>query len=371
MPHHLGVETTVRSRPIPAADYSRQPFILAWELTRACNLACVHCRAAAQLRHHPDELTTDEIFRVIDDIADFDVPPTVILTGGDPMRRRDLIPIIRRLSERGIRSALTPAGTPIASHARLTAAKDAGLSLIAVSIDGPDAKSHDEFRQVRGSFDWTLGIIKTVHELGLPLQMHTTLSRRTIDIMPTMADLADELGAKVWAVFCLVPTGRAGIEDEITAEEYEEVFTWLTERSKTASWQLKLTEGYHYRRVQAQLAGGSIRIGGAGAGRAPLPVNSGNGFCFISHLGDVAPSGFLPVNVGNVRERSIVDLYQNDPVFRALRDPDQLKGKCGACAYRTICGGSRSRAYAHTGDYLESDPACAYQPPGYVETVSA
>lgn len=359
------VSTAIRPNFSTEADYSRQPFIMAWELTRACNLACVHCRAEAQLRRHPGELTTAEAFHLLDDIATFDVPPTVILTGGDPMRRRDLIPIIEHASSRGIRTALTPAGTPIASPERLTAARDAGLSLIAVSLDGPDAISHDAFRQVRGSFLWSMGIIQTAHALGLRLQLHTTLSKRTLEFLPEMADLADELGAAVWAVFCLVPTGRAQFEDEITAEEYEQVFEWLVERSERARWQLKLTEGYHYRRVQARLAGGFPAggpLGGAGAGRAPKPVNAGNGFCFISHLGDVAPSGFLPIYVGNVRESSIVDLYRNDPVFRSLRDPDQLKGKCGVCRFRAICGGSRSRAYAHTGDYLESDPACAYQP---------
>lgn len=353
----------VRKHP-PVADYAMQPFILAWELTRACNLACVHCRAEAQLRSHPDELTTEEAFAVLDDIAGFDVPPIVILTGGDPMRRRDLIPIIKHATERGIRTALTPAGTRIASPTRLRVARDAGLSLIAVSLDGPDAQSHDSFRRVRGSFNWTMGIIETAHDLDIPLQMHTTLSRRTLDLMPQMADLADELGAAVWAVFCLVPTGRAGIEDEITADEYEDVFTWLAERSLTSNWQLKLTEGYHYRRVLAQLPADSParKLTGSGRGRAPLPVNAGKGFCFISHVGDVAPSGFLPINVGNVRQDSIVDLYRNDPVFRSLRDPEMLKGKCGRCRFKYVCGGSRSRAFAHTGDYLESDPACSYQP---------
>lgn len=345
---------------VASVDYSLQPFILAWELTRACNLACVHCRAEAQLRKHPQELTSEEAFQLIDDIAGFSTPPTVILTGGDPMRRRDLIPIIRHASDRGIRTALTPAGTPIASPLRLKAAREAGLSLIAVSLDGPTAESHDAFRQVRGSFGWTLGIIQTAHQLGLPLQLHTTLARRTLAFLPEMADLADELGAKVWAVFCLVPTGRAQFEDEISAEEYEEAFEWLADRSKQARWQLKLTEGYHYRRVQARYPGGLSS--GGGAGRAPKPVNAGNGFCFISHVGDVAPSGFLPIYVGNVRRSSIVDIYRNDPVFRALRNPDLLKGKCGVCRFRAICSGSRSRAYAHTGDYLESDPACAYQP---------
>lgn len=358
-------QITVEKPSSLTMDYASQPFILAWELTRACNLACVHCRAEAQLRRHPMELTTEEAFKVLDDIAEFNVPPTVILTGGDPMRRRDLIPIIKHATERGIRTALTPAGTPMASPSRLSEARDAGLSLIAVSLDGPTPESHDAFRQVEGSFDWTMGIIEAAHALGLRLQLHTTLSRRTLPLLPEMADLAERVGAAVWAVFCLVPTGRARFEDEITPEEYEDAFAWLADRSTYASWQLKLTEGYHYRRVQAQITGGMpplSRIGGGGAGRAPKPVNAGNGFCFISHLGDVAPSGFLPVYVGNVRQTSVVDLYRDHPVFRALRDPSLLKGKCGVCEYRAVCGGSRSRAYAHTGDYLESDPACAYEP---------
>ena len=361
---HGGTPEPDIERQPPVADYAEQPFILAWELTRACNLACVHCRAEAQLRRHPDELTTEEALNVIDDIAGFDVPPTVILTGGDPMRRRDLIPIIRHASERGLRIALTPAGTPLASPSRLAVAKDAGLSLIAVSLDGPDAKSHDGFRNVPGSFRWTLEIINSAHELGLPVQLHTTLSRRTLSLMPQMADLAEELGAAVWAVFCLVPTGRAQVEDEITADEYEGVFSWLVERSAHASWKLKLTEGYHYRRVLSHhpLRPAMKQTYGSGAGRAPLPVNAGKGFCFISHLGDVTPSGFLPITVGSVRQDSIVDLYRDDPVFRALRDPEMLKGKCGRCRFKYVCGGSRSRAFAHTGDYLEADPACNYQP---------
>lgn len=347
-------------------DFTRQPFILAWELTRACNLACVHCRAEAQLRRDPRELSTSEAMAVIDDIARFDVPPVLVLTGGDPMRRPDLVDLIAYATGKGIRTTLTPAGTPLASSRKLLEARDAGLSRIAVSLDGPDAERHDSFRQSTGSFDWSLSAIAAAHAIGLPVQIHTTLCRRTVAYLPEMADLADGLGAVVWAVFCLVPTGRASFEDELSAREYEDVFNWLVDRSRTARWDLKMTEGYHFRRVLAQR--GDRPVGGLGfrpasrIGRAPKSVNAGNGFCFISHIGDVQPSGFLPVTAGNVRQQSVVDLYRDHLVFRELRDPTLLRGRCGGCEFRDLCGGSRSRALAHYGDYLESDPACAYQP---------
>jgi radical SAM protein len=354
------------------SDFARQPFVLAWELRRACNLACVHCRAEAQLHRDPRELSTVEAMSVIDDIARFDDPPTLILTGGDPMRRADLIDLIGHATERGIRCTLTPAGTPLASPRRLEAARDAGLRRVAISLDGATPERHDAFRRVQGSFAWTLAIAQAAPALGLPLQVHTTLCRRTVDDLPAIADLVDGLGAVVWAVFCLVPTGRAAISDELDADAYEATFAWLARRSETARWSLKLTEGYHYRRFQAQHGQNPLRKSGVGAGtadaigRAPAPVNAGNGFCFISHFGEVCPSGFLPIVTGNVREHSVVDLYRHHPVFRELRDPDLLRGKCGQCAFRRLCGGSRSRAYAHTGDYLGSDPACAYVPPGLV-----
>jgi radical SAM protein len=361
--------TSVRPA-VARADFSRQPFVLAWELTRACNLACVHCRAEAQLHRDPRELSTAEALAVIDDIARFDTLPTLILTGGDPMRRGDLIDLITHATEHGVRCTLTPAGTPLASRRKLAAARDAGLRRIAISLDGSTAERHDAFRRVRGSFDWTLAIAASARALGVPLQIHTTLCKRTRDDLPAIADLADALGAVVWAVFCLVPTGRALTSDEIDAETYESTFAWLAQRGETANWSLKLTEGYHYRRFLAQQGRDPLQQTGAApadsVGRAPGAVNAGNGFCFISHTGEVCPSGFLPVVTGNVRRDSVVDLYRDHPVFRELRDPHLLKGKCGSCAYKRLCGGSRSRAYVHTGDYLEADPACAYIPPGFV-----
>jgi radical SAM protein len=358
------------ARPVLAeCDFERAPFVLAWELTRACNLACVHCRAEAQLRRDPRELTTPEALQLIDEIAGFDPPPILILTGGDPMRRPDLVTLVRAATRRGIVTTLTPAGTPLASSKRLDALKDAGLSRVAVSLDGPTAQAHDTFRGASGSFDWTLAAVAAAHALDLPVQLHTTLSRHTVADLPAMADLAEELEAVVWAVFCLVPTGRAQFEDELPAEEYERAFGWLIERSRTARWNLKLTEGYHYRRVlaqraQAPVAGGGFHSGD-GIGRAPKAVNAGNGFCFISHTGDVCPSGFLPLVTGNVRRDSLVELYRAHPVFRELRDPALLRGKCGVCRFRALCGGSRSRAFAHSGDYLASDPACAFVPDGW------
>ena len=363
------IDVEQRRAALKRADFHKHPFVLAWELTRACNVACVHCRAEAQVRRDPRELTTTQAKAFIDDVASFETPPILILTGGDPMRRPDLIELIAYATERGVQCTITPAGTPLASEARLRAARDAGLRRIAVSIDGSTAELHDGFRRVSGSFRWTLDIVERAHALGIPVQVHSTLSRRTLDDLPALADLADELGAAVWAVFGLVPTGRATIEDEIDANEYERVFAWLVERSERASWMLKLTEGYHYRRVLAQHGRGALQglgfVGSDGIGRAPRAVNAGNGFCFVSHTGDVCPSGFLPIVAGNIRKTSVVELYQHHPLFRELRDDSLLKGKCGSCEFRRICGGSRSRAYAHTGDYLEADPACAYIPKGY------
>lgn len=355
----------VANRPhLGQVDFARQPFVLAWELTRACNLACVHCRADAQLRRHPLELATAEALAFIDEVARFDLPPVLVLTGGDPMRRPDLIELIRHAVARGIRVTLTPAGTPLASGKRLETARDAGIARIAVSFDGPTAETHDAFRCVPGSFDWTLAIVRAAHELELPVQIHTTLCRRTLGYLPAMADLAEALDAVVWSVFCLVPTGRGQAIEPLTPEEYEETFHWLAERSTTATWDLKLTEGYHFRRVLAQRGTPVRGLGFQGdrIGRAPTAVNAGNGFCFVSHVGEICPSGFLPVASGNVRHDSIVDVYREHPVFRALRDPSRLRGKCGRCPYKAVCGGSRSRAFAATGDYLASDPACAYIP---------
>ena len=342
-------------------DFSRTPFIVIWETTRACALACVHCRADAIARRDPRELTTEESFRLIDQIASFGKPsPLFVLTGGDPMWRKDLVDIVGYASASGLSVALTPSGTAAATKARLAELKDAGLSRVAVSLDGPDADTHDRFRRVRGSYMYTLKIIDAVIELGLPLQINTTVSRMTLPTLHAMADRVGRFPLTLWAVFFLIQTGRGASLDQISADECEDVLTWLHDLANRVPFGIKTTEAPHFRRVIAQ-HGETFDVAKATARRglrATRAVNDGNGFVFIDHVGDICPSGFLPMKRGNVRTASLVDVYRHDEVFRSLRDPDALEGPCGTCEFRTVCGGSRSRAYAATGSAFESDPLC-------------
>lgn len=352
-------------------DFNLSPFTIAWELTRACAFACRHCRAEAQPKHHPDELTTEEAFRLIDQIKEFG-DPILVVTGGDPMMRRDLFDILGYASGRGLRTSLTPTTTRLVTVERLRRVKDAGVRRVAVSIDGPDAESHDAFRGFRGSFDLALRIARFVGEAGLSLQVNTTVSRYNVDRLDEFIDLVSGLNAVQWSLFFLVPTGRALRGDMISPQEHERVFNWLFELSGKAPFDIKSTAAPAYRRVVIQRteASGVGRGTVAGAGyryedglnRPAQGVNDGKGFCFISHVGDVCPSGFLPLPAGNVRERSAVDVYRNSRLFRELRDPALLTGKCGRCRFREVCGGSRARAYAVSGDYLASDPSCVFEP---------
>jgi radical SAM protein with 4Fe4S-binding SPASM domain len=267
---------------------------------------------------------------------------------------------------------LTPTTTRLVTVERLRRVKEAGVRRVAVSIDGPSAEAHDAFRGFKGSFDMALGIARAVGEAGLSLQVNTTVSRFNAGRLDDFVPLVSGLGAVQWSLFFLVPTGRALSGDMITPEEHERVFEWLHGVSKTAPFDIKSTAAPAYRRVVIQKAmrAGSASGPLAGAGyryedglnRPTQGVNDGRGFCFISHVGDVCPSGFLPLPAGNVRERSVVDIYRNSRLFRELRDPGLLTGKCGSCRFREVCGGSRARAYAVTGDYLASDPSCVYQP---------
>jgi radical SAM protein len=352
-------------------DFNLSPFTIAWELTRACAFACRHCRAEAQPKRHPGELTTDEAFRLIDEIKEFG-DPILVITGGDPMMRRDLFDILGYASGKGLRTSLTPTTTRLVTVEKLRKVKDAGVRRVAVSIDGPAAESHDAFRGFHGSFEMALRIARSVGEAGLSLQVNTTVSRYNVDRLDEFIELVSSLNAVQWSLFFLVPTGRALSADMISPEEHERVFNWLYELSGKAPFDIKSTAAPAYRRVVIQKATDSGVNGGtlAGAGyryedglnRPALGVNDGKGFCFISHVGDVCPSGFLPLPAGNVRERSLVDIYRNSRLFRELRDPALLTGKCGACRFREVCGGSRARAYAVTGDYLASDPSCVFDP---------
>jgi AdoMet-dependent heme synthase len=355
-------------------DFDQAPFIVIWELTQACDLACVHCRASAQPYRHPDELSFKDGENLIDQICEFG-SPLLVLTGGDPIKRPDVYDLIKYACKRGLRVAMTPSGTPTMTREVVARLKDCGLSRLAVSLDGSSPELHDKFRQVPGSFQWTVDAITYAHEVGLPVQVNTTMTRYNLDDFPNLMQKMIDLDVVLWSVFFLVPTGRGQTDDELTSEEYEWVLTRLYELSRTVSFDIKTTAAPHYRRVTLQQAKANgvlkdvkengmvgFQVGGDAIGRAAKGVNDGRGFVFISHLGEIFPSGFLPVTAGNVRNDHLVDVYRNSDLFVDLRDADKLKGKCGVCEYRTICGGCRARAYALTGDYLESDPSCVYVP---------
>jgi len=360
---------------IQTVDFNERPFVAIWEVTQACDLACVHCRAAAQPLRHPMELTTDEGKALIDQIAAMNVP-VFVLTGGDPIKRPDLFELIAHARKVGVRVSLTPSATPLLTREVVRQLKDAGLARLAVSLDGASAETHDAFRGMGGSFARTLDAIRWSNEVGPPVQINTTFSRRNIAEMDDIAEMVESLRIALWSVFFLVPTGRGKLDDLLSAEEFEQVFARIYRLSKTASFDIKTTEAQHYRRYMLQQRVAERKAGLLEApapekmadaiGRAPRGLNDGKGFVFISHTGEVFPSGFMPLSAGNIRRQLLASIYRDSPLFRSLRDTAQLEGKCGACEFKEICGGSRARAYALTGDPLAEEGCCAYIPKGYV-----
>lgn len=296
--------------------------------------------------------------RLIDRVASF-APrrPLFVLTGGDPMRRRDVAELVRHGVGRGLSVGMTPSGTAAVTRARLEEVRDAGLGRLAVSLDGPDAERHDAFRRVRGSHRYTMRILDDARDLGLPLQINTTVSRRTVLDLPAIAEVVERAGAVLWALFFLIPVGRARADQALDADEIEQVLEWAADLQERVPFGVKTTEAPHYHRV---LAG--RRRDARAAGRAGRAVTDGNGFLFVDHVGAICPSGFLPLTAGNVRTDDLVEVYREHPLFRSLRDPDLLGGRCGRCELRRSCGGSRARAYAGSGDPLAEDPGCSYVP---------
>ncbi|ELK55666.1 TIGR04053 family radical SAM/SPASM domain-containing protein [Haloferax sp. Atlit-47N] len=361
-----GAPPTATAPPDPSSiDTSRRPFVLIWEVTQACDLACDHCRADATPARHPDELTTAEGKRLLDQAREFGPGQLVVLSGGDPLARSDLAELVEYGTDLGLRMTLTPSGTSSLTPETVADLVDAGVRRMALSLDGATAASHDAFRGEDGSFDQTVAAARAAREAGLPLQINTTVCAQTVDELPALCDLVADLGAVLWSVFFLVPVGRGRVLDPISPERAERVMEWLTEVSEDAPFGVKTTEAPHYRRVAIQRRrDASDAPPTDGIGRR-LGITAGDGFAFVSHTGDLFPSGFLPATAGNVRDGGLVERYRESDLFRSLRDRDALGGKCGACEFRHVCGGSRSRAYAHTGDPLASDPLCAYVPDGY------
>ncbi len=377
-----------------------KPFLVIWEVTQACDLACLHCRASAIPAAHPLALTRPEGEKLLRDIADFGKPhPLVVFTGGDPFKREDLFDLIAYSRELGLHSGVSPSATPLLTLDNLRRAREAGATTVSLSLDAPRPQGHDRFRGVEGSYERTLQGCNWVREAGLKLQINTTVTRFNLEDLAELAALVYQQRVMTWSLFSLVPTGRAQQQHALTADEVEAVMHFLVDVSQYIP--LKTTEGHHFKRVllMRQLlsqAGknwqGSLQVDPlygrlhsrwehhaeqlgaeprAAARRRPLHLNSGQGFMFISHLGHVFPSGFLPVRAGSVRQQSLKEIYQDSPLFRSLREPRFFGGRCGRCEFRDLCGGSRSRAYAVSGDPLGEDPACAYQPGSFPLSLQA
>lgn len=367
-------------------DPGTRPFIVIWEMTQACPLACVHCRAEARPDRHPGELTTAEARDLMDQVAEFGSPPPVfVLTGGDPFQRPDLLDLVRYGTRIGLPVAVSPSGTPTLTAGRLAELGAAGARAISLSVDGSTAETHDRFRGVPGVFGWTLDAWQAAGELGLKVQINTSVTGHNLTDLADIAALVRRLGAVSWSAFLLVPTGRGALLPALTARQAEDVLNFLYDAGEFVP--ARTTEAHHFRRVVVQRdilrSRGADHVAVLGLGelylrlrqrlddlnldrrnarRPPANVNAGQGFVFVSHLGSVHPSGFLPVAAGNVRAGRLAAIYRTSPLFTGLRDHGKLAGRCGACEFAAVCGGSRSRAFALTGDPYAEDPWCSYQP---------
>jgi AdoMet-dependent heme synthase len=353
-------------------DFNLSPLLIVWEATQACDLACVHCRAAVQAERDAGELTTEEGYRLLEEAKQFG-NPLMIFTGGDLLKRPDIFDLVGHSVAAGLRTNITPSATPLLTAESIDRFQQCGISRMAISLDGPDAPNHDAFRQNTGTYDQATFALRYARQIGLDTQVQTSVSRLNLSHLAQIAQRVAEVEAKMWSLFFPVSTGPAP-GDDLTSEEYEEIFEFLYEISKVAPFEVKTTEALHYRRYIAQRL--KAEHGGKGGANGRLlwrttAVSDGRGFVFISHTGEIFPSGYLPLSAGNVRQDSLVDVYRNSTLFRLLRDPAAKQGKCACCDYHKICGGSRARAYALTGNYLEADPFCCYQPAREPELVNA
>ncbi|MCK6440557.1 MAG: radical SAM protein [Planctomycetes bacterium] len=393
-------------------DFSVSPFIAIWEITRACDLKCVHCRAEAIPNRDPRELTWEQGTKLIDDVSAFgEKPPLLVFTGGDPAKHPDICKYIKYADSKGLRVAVTPSATPLLTREKINEMKAAGLTRMAISIDGSTEKIHDSFRKQPGSYAHTMRALKDALDAGLTIQVNTTISRWNINDIDNLCALMRKLGLTLWAVFFLVPTGRGEEGDQISPDQFEKVFNKLYDLQQSGEFDIKTTAAPHYRRVvieRSRITGraeDSVRFvppdrrsasrsvaptldelaeqsrpprgekgdvpawvhpgawtQGDGIGRAARGVNDANGFVFIDHIGDVHPSGFMPWAAGNVKKQSLIEIYRNSERFKLLRDYKQLKGKCRMCEYRDMCGGARSRSFSITGDPMASEPNCVHVP---------
>ena len=342
--------------------------LIAWELTRSCNLSCKHCRASSERGPYPGELSTKEARQLLEDIAAFS-SPIMILTGGEPLLRDDILDVASYGTELGLRMVLATNGTLLTRPLAQELVR-VGIKRISISIDGKDETSHDHLRGVHGAFTGALfGIENAKHE-GLSFQINTTITRRNVDELEEISALASDLGADAHHLFLLVPTGRGSemVEASLSAREYERVLTDIYRYETTAAHQVKVTCAPQYMRIRRTLAqqeGRELSVGhhgGHGLSATTRGCLGGVAFLFISHCGDTQPCGYLEINGGNIRTTPIRDIWESSPVYTRLRDYSELTGKCGKCEYTDICGGCRARAFEASGDYMGPEPLCPYVP---------
>jgi len=339
--------------------------MVAWELTRSCNLACVHCRASAERGPYPGELSTKECFRVMDEIASIS-KPVLILTGGEPLLRTDIFDLARYGSSKGFRMVMATNGTLITEET-IQKMKASGIQRISISLDGPNAETHDAFRKVSGAFEGSLRGIEMAKKGGLEFQINTTITQANLHLIAEILRLAVALGAAAHHIFLLVPTGRGKeLKDQgISSLDYEKTLHWFYEQRDHVPLQLKATCAPHYYRILRQRAkkeGKKILYQKEGLDATTRGCLGGISFCFISHIGQVQPCGYLEVNCGNVKEKPFQEIWAISEVFQNLRNTDGYQGKCGKCEFRKVCGGCRARAYESLGNYMAEEPYCIYEP---------
>ncbi|MDK2957407.1 MAG: AdoMet-dependent heme synthase [Desulfovibrionales bacterium] len=362
---HPGSLTGTHPGPAKDKDGVPQLRLIAWEVTSACNLACKHCRAEAQLEPAQGELSTQEALALIDTFPEAG-SPIIIFTGGEPLMRKDIFELVAHAKSKGLRCVMAPNGTLLTPEIAVRL-KDVGIERCSISIDGPDAASHDDLRGVPGAFEASLRGIEHLKAAGMEFQINTTVTRDNLSMFKDIFQLAERLGAAAWHIFLLVPTGRAAQlgAQVITAEEYENVLNWFYDFRKTTQMQLKATCAPHYHRILRQRAkeeGVPVNFETFGLDAVSRGCLGGVGFCFISSTGQVQPCGYLELDCGQVRKTPFPEIWRNSPQFRNLRNPKTYAGKCGVCEYERVCGGCRARAHTMRGSYLEEEPLCRYTP---------
>ncbi len=347
-------------------DYAQTPVNVYWEITRACALACRHCRAEAVPLADPLQLTFDEGVEFLRQIPEFGKPmPQLILTGGDPLARPDLYELIDEARRLGIGVSITPAATPALTREVLVKLRQHGVEGLGLSLDGSRAELHDAIRGVPGTFDRTMDAMRWAREIGMPLQVNTLAAAETADDIPAVYELLKSVGVARWSLFFLISVGRGKVLQPLSPEDGEELMGWVYRTSKIAPFVVATTEAPSYRRVALEkmraegLTAEEIKRSSAYRG---FGIRDGHGIVFVSHTGEICPAGFLPLVVGNIRQDRLVDIYRNSQDFKALHDPSHFEGRCGECQYHAICGGSRARAFEATGNPLASDPFCTHEP---------